>query len=79
MKKVNKDDIVTIEDFAKEIGVSREMIEAWKEKGMPVIKLGNKYLRVWRPSALDWIVTFGQIFAHEEWEEIRCNKEKGLS
>jgi DNA-binding XRE family transcriptional regulator len=66
MKKINRGDIVTVEDFAKEMNVSRETIEAWREKGMPVVKLGNRYLRVYRPSALEWIVTFGQISAKEE-------------
>jgi hypothetical protein len=66
MKKVNRADIITLEEFAKEMEVSREMIEAWREKGMPVIRLGSRYLRIYKPSALEWVVTFGQTSAREE-------------
>jgi phage terminase Nu1 subunit (DNA packaging protein) len=66
MKKINRSDIITVEQFAEEMKVSREMIETWKGKGMPVVKLGNRYLRIYRPSAPEWIVTFGQSSAREE-------------
>jgi len=66
MKKINRSDIVTLEEFAKEMDVSREMIETWREKGMPVVRLGNRYLRIYKPSALEWIVTFGQNSASQE-------------
>jgi len=75
---IRKEDIITLEEFAKEMEVSREVIEGWREKGMPVIKIG-KYMRVWRPHVLDWIVSQGEVLNREEREETLFNRKNNVS
>jgi len=63
-KKIDAADIVTLETMAEELGLSKETLDLWREKGMPVIKIG-KFLRAYRPHVYEWVVTQGEILAKE--------------
>jgi DNA-binding XRE family transcriptional regulator len=79
MKKMVKlEDIITLEKMAEEIGVSRDTIDRWAEKGMPVIKI-DKFVRVFRPHVYEWMVTHGEIMNSENYELLRWNKENKAS
>jgi hypothetical protein len=56
MKKVIRvEDIKTLEEIAKELDVSKDTIDRWRQKGMPIISI-DKYVRIWMPDVLEWLV-----------------------
>lgn len=57
MKKteIKFDDFLTLDQLAEKAGVSLDILDRWRKKGMPVIKL-DKYLRVYWPKFLEWLV-----------------------
>ena len=56
MKKIVRlSNIKTLEEVAGEFGISKETIERWRRRGMPVISI-DKYIRAWMPEVLEWLV-----------------------
>lgn len=55
MKKINFEDVITLEQLAEKIGLSIDTLEKWREKGMPTIKI-EKYVRFYWPKIIEWIV-----------------------
>jgi phage terminase Nu1 subunit (DNA packaging protein) len=69
MGKINFDeDIITLEELSKRIGVSIDTVEKWRGKGLPTIKI-DKYVRFYWPKVLQWII--GQE------EEVNDEKNEG--
>ena len=54
-RAVNKEDIITLDELAAEMEVTIEVIEKWRKKGMPVIKI-DKFVRAYRPRVYEWLV-----------------------
>ncbi len=64
-KAVRLADIKTLEEVAKELDVSKETIERWRRRGMPVISI-DKYIRAWFPEVLEWLVEQKEALDPEE-------------
>lgn len=54
-KAIRVEDIKTLEEVAKELDVSKDTIDRWRQKGMPIISI-DKYVRIWMPDVLEWLV-----------------------
>ena len=54
-KSIQIEDIMTLEQIAEKIGVSVDVIEKWRIKGMPVIKI-DKFVKVYYPRVLEWLI-----------------------
>lgn len=54
-RSVRLEDIKTLEEMAKELGLSEKTVDRWRLKGMPVISI-DKYVRAWMPEVLEWLV-----------------------
>jgi len=55
MKKIQIEDIMTLEQIAEKIGVKLDIIEKWRSLGMPTIKI-DKFIRAYYPRVLEWLV-----------------------
>ncbi len=54
-KSIQIEDIMTLEQIAEKIGVSVDVIEKWRIKGMPVIKI-DKFVKAYYPRVLEWLI-----------------------
>lgn len=51
-------DIITIEELAKEFGVSERTVRRWEEEmGMPVVQIGD-LKRVYFPNFMKWFLSY---------------------
>jgi len=64
-RAVRLEDIKTPEEVAKELDVSRDTVERWRQKGMPVISI-EKYVRAWMPEVLEWLIEQKEILTPDE-------------
>lgn len=51
-----RDKLLTKKELARELGLSTKTIERWQKKGLPVVRLGTKYLRYQYDSVIAWLV-----------------------
>jgi hypothetical protein len=54
-KSIQIEDIITLEQIAEKIGVSVDVIEKWRIKGMPVIKI-DKFVKAYYPRVMEWLI-----------------------
>jgi uncharacterized protein YjcR len=54
-KSIQIEDIMTLEQIAEKIGVSVDVIEKWRIKGMPVIKI-DKFVKAYYPRVMEWLI-----------------------
>jgi hypothetical protein len=74
MRKINFEDIMTFDQVAEKIGLTVETLQKWREKGMPTIKI-DKYLRIYWPDVLEWIVKQKEKIAADPRQQSMFNRD----